>query len=292
MPARSRKTKKTRKPTFVFKGTVQKLKSATMSAVPVDDRTIVVSVDQIISAPAILSKLAGQKITVRLSSRKKIKPGQEIIFHTVSWIYGDSIAVQSLSEEPVKSSHMTMLAAVSDPIDQHTQQVKQDRFDKADLVVSGKVVSVRLPSEPAGAKKTKGAGPSLVAQTTMRKPVSEHDPKWREAVVEVADVHKGSHGKKQVVVRFPASTDVMWYHAPKFQPGQQGFFMLQKSGPTTGKTKPGKAAGKVASSVAAMASEAEGAEAYTAMDPEDFQPLTESGGVKSILESTAEKEKP
>src|SRR5437016_2865225 len=142
MPARSRKMKETRTPTFVFKGTVQKLKSATMSAVPVDDRTIVVNVAQIISAPPNLSKLAGQKITVKLSSRKKIKPGQEMIFHAVSWIYGDSIAVQSLSEEPVKASHMTMLAAAADPVDQHAQQVKQDRFDQADLVVSGKILAV------------------------------------------------------------------------------------------------------------------------------------------------------
>ena len=31
----------------------------------------------------------------------------------------------------------------------------------------------------------------MAAMAVRRRPVSEHDPKWREAVLEVADVHKG-----------------------------------------------------------------------------------------------------
>jgi hypothetical protein len=37
--------------TFVFKGTVQATASATMKAVTVDDRTAIVTVDQVIEAP-------------------------------------------------------------------------------------------------------------------------------------------------------------------------------------------------------------------------------------------------
>jgi len=293
MPAKSRKPKQSTKPTFVFKGTVQRIKSATMKQVPVDDRTVIATVDQILEAPQNLAKLAGQKITVRLSGRQKVKPGQEMIFHTISWIYGDSVAVQAISQEPVKASHMSLLGAVADPVEQHHQRVKRERFDQADLVVSGKVLAVRLPGASSPTQKMKGVKASVLAQptTTARKPVSEHDPKWREAVVEVGDVHKGTHKQKQVVVRFPASTDVMWYHAPKFQPGQQGFFMLHKPQARAAESKGARKPAKKGEAAALIAPEVGEPDVYTALDAADFQPFNEPGGVKTLIESASDKNK-
>ena len=54
MPATRSKTTQAQKPTFVFKGTIKKLKSATMKGVPVDERTLVVTVNQVIEAPPAL----------------------------------------------------------------------------------------------------------------------------------------------------------------------------------------------------------------------------------------------
>ena len=288
MPASLNKNTEVVTPTFVFKGTVKKLKSATMKDVPVDDRTAVVTVDQIIEAPADLADYNGQDITVQLGGRQKIKTGQELIFHTVSWIYGDSIAVRSLSQEPVKDSHAAMLSSGVDPAERRAQREQQEHFQTADLVVSGKVVAVRLPDEAA--QTVKGAGVVASEQPPSR-PISEHDPKWREAVVQIDDVHKGVHKQKQVVVRFPASTDVMWYGAPKFHPGQQGFFMLHKTQagkPTTRRVK--KRSGKRAATEAVAAGPEVGAtETYTALDQMDFQPYHEPGGIKTIIESEAAK---
>ena len=285
MPASQSKTEPAPKPTFVFKGTIKKLKSATMKDVPVNDRTAIVTVDQIIEAPPGLADYNGQDITVQLSGRTKVSVGQEMIFHTISWMYGDSIAVQALSQEPVKSSHTAMLAAASDPAERHVQRRTRERFDDADLVVSGKVVAVRLPAETAqGLRGTSAAASDQIPGG----PVSEHDPKWREAVVEVDDVHKGSHKKKQVVVRFPASTDVMWYGAPKFHPGQQGYFMLHKTEAEKPKGKQTKRRSKPAVTAAA-GTEVATAKAYAALDPMDFQPYHEPGGIKTIIESEAIK---
>ena len=270
----TRKTAQIQKPTFIFKGTIKKLKSATMKEVPVDKNTAVVTVDQVIESPADLAGYDGQDLTVQLSSMHKV--GEMLIFNTVSWLYGESIAVRSLNEEPIKPSHSAMLAAVGDPVERRRQREQREHFDDADLVVSGKVVSVRLPSdEPLAAK---GA---VATSNTRRKPVSEHDPKWREAVVEVDDVHKGDHKKKQVVIRFPASNDVMWYNAPKFHPGQQGHFMLTKAKPDES-TKT-KKAGKEAAAAAAAA--ATPTDTYVALDPLDFQPYSEPGGIKTIIDS-------
>ena len=165
MPASLNKNTEALTPTFVFKGTVKKLKSATMKDVPVDDRTAVVTVDQIIEAPADLADYNGQDITVQLGGRQKIKTGQELIFHTVSWIYGDSIAVRSLSQEPVKDSHAAMLSSGVDPAERRAQREQQEHFQTADLVVSGKVVAVRLPDEAA--QTVKGAG-VVASETAVR----------------------------------------------------------------------------------------------------------------------------
>jgi hypothetical protein len=118
-------------------------------------------------------------------------------------------------------------------------------------------------------------------------PVSEHDPDWREAVVEVNEVHKGSAKKKQIVVRFPASTDVMWYAAPKFHPGQQGYFMLHKEEAQT--SKPKRAKKSVGKSAAIM--EAGTKEVYTALNPADFLPYNQPGGIKTIIETQSVKDK-
>jgi len=118
MPANSRKTDPSSQPTFVFKGTVQELKSATMKEVPISARTIVVSVDQVLEAPKNLAKLGGHRITVQLSGKQKARVGQEMIFYTQGWMFGHSIAVQSLNEEPIMQSkaHAALLSRGGDPV--------------------------------------------------------------------------------------------------------------------------------------------------------------------------------
>jgi hypothetical protein len=193
MPASPGRTSQIQKATFIFKGTIKKLHGTTMKEVPVTPRTIVVTVDQIIEEPPDLAGYDGQGITVQLSGRQKVHVGEEIIFRTTGWMYGESIAVRSLSEEAVKSSDTPLLRPGVDPIERSAQREKRQHFDRADLVVSGKVVDVRPPAE-----SSKG----VTASTTTRiGPISEHDPEWREAVIQVDEVHKGSHKLKQVVVR-------------------------------------------------------------------------------------------
>jgi hypothetical protein len=106
--------------------------------------------------------------------------------------------------------------------------------------------------------------------------VSEHDPKWREAVIEVAETHKGTFAKRQVVIRFPASTDVAWRRAPKFKAGQEGYFMLHQS------TQAASGRG------ARKRSEASPDPSYSVRDPHDYQPYSEPGGIKSIIDSESD----
>jgi hypothetical protein len=259
---KSRSEELAEKAKFVFQGTVQKLKATTSAEVPSSDRTVVVRVDRVVHAPDSLADYAGQEITVQLAPGEKVKAGQTFVFYTNGWVFGDSIAVQSVGHEEAKP---TMMAALSshpnDPVRSLETREAITQASNADLIVTGRVAAVRLPGQEALARATAMAS----GRTSER--ISEHAPLWQEALIDVDEVHKGSHRRKQVVVRFPSSTDVRWYKAPKFQPGQEGVFMLHKE------QLPGGRAMAAAIGV--------GPEEYTALDPADVQPLDELPRIRS-----------
>jgi hypothetical protein len=223
MPTGSKAQALARDARFVFVGTIQRLRAATMDDVPLDDRTAIVRVDQIVHAPDVLAQYTGHDITVRLGGRGRVREGMQATFYTSGWLFGDSIAVESFAHEEVRQ----MAAAAQDagdPVHRLRLKETQARFDAAPVVVSGRVTSVRMPAD-------------VVAATAVRArraaepigPISEHDPDWRIADIQVDEVHKGSVANDTVSVRFPSSQDVMWHDAPKFHPGEEGVFMLHRT---------------------------------------------------------------
>lgn len=270
MVAKAKRKAPDQEANFVFRGTIKQLKAVNVKQAPVSDRTAIVTVNQVLDAPANLQGYTGQDITVELSSARNVTSGERMILHTTSWLSGETIAVKSLFEEPDKGA-----AATTHHVDaaaKRDQRKTSEHFDDADLVISGKVIEVRLPKDSgATSKKTAAAGNQPL------KPVSEHDPKWREALIEVDQVHKGKPTKRRVVVRFPSSTDVAWRRAPKFQAGQQGYFMLHKAGASTGPQGSASKKAKPASD-----------QTYAVHEASDFQSYTEPGGIKSLIEPESE----
>jgi hypothetical protein len=267
-----RQTNESQPATFVFKGTVKKLNSATMKDVPLSDRIAIVTVDQIIEAPPDLAGYAAQKITVELSGHEKVGIGQQLVFHATGWMFGDGVAVRSLKEEPVEKRDEASAGTTEDAVELHAENLKRSHFEDADLVVSGKVVAVRLPVETdPGRKRTSAVAPG---------PITEHDPNWREAIIQVDEVLKGTHQEKQIVVRFPASSDVRWHGTPKVEAGQHGYFMLHQA----------KAA-KPASKGARIDARDTVTSGYQVLDLSDFQPFDEPGGIRTLLASESTKRK-
>jgi hypothetical protein len=72
-----------------------------------------------------------------------------------------------------------------------------------------------------------------------------------------------------MIVRFPLSRDVAWVSAPKFEPGQQGIFILRKD--------------EVSGATAAVG--AYKADVYTCLKPGDWLPMTEEARVRSLLKN-------
>jgi hypothetical protein len=255
MPASSSVEELSQRANFVFHGRVKKLKAASMPGVKITDKTAIVTVDEILHGPELLSGYAGKDITVQLSGSQKVKLGQEAIFFTNPTTYGEGIEVESLGHRPVETAAPTLRAArgtTNDPVQNLANRDMKARFDSSDLVISGRVNSVSLPG---GSDEDEGS-------------LSEHNPLWRDAVIEVKAVHKGSYSGKNIVVRFPSSEDIKWNASSKFHVGQEGFFMLRKE-----EIKARRAAGRAAKS----------AEAYTALSPFDFQPSNEEGGIKTLI---------
>jgi len=264
MPASSKADALAQQGRFVFKGTVQKLRASTLPDIKDKSGTVIVRVDEIIHAPEELSYFSGHDITVQLSGKKKVKVGEQNVFHTNGWLFGDSIAVVSLRQEAVGkiSAALNMAMTTGDPVKNLLTRDMKERFESADLVVSRRVTSVRMPTD------TLSAVDSAADPLT---PSSEHDPMWHEAVINIAAVHKGDGDQKTVTLRFPSSEDVMWHRAPKFKPGQDGIFMLQKS-----QIKEHAASADSAGAI-------ETVEAYTAFSPVDFQPHSNPEDASTLI---------
>src|SRR3989441_923334 len=105
------------------------------------------------------------------------------------------------------------------PASPRTVVVRVDQvLERAAMVVAGRVEQVR---------------PAELARAPARpKRISEHDPDWQEAIIQVEDGIKGAQAGERVVVRFPGSPDVAWVGTPKFAVGQEGTFLLHKDSTT------------------------------------------------------------
>jgi hypothetical protein len=235
---------------FVFRGTVLQRGTATMAEVEVSDDTIVARVDEILHGADIVRDFAGEAITVQLTSGQSVTEGEDYIFHTNGWLFGTSIAVIAVAVEPASDdAAQQMRAAVSSAPAQRAKA----RAARADLVVSGEVTQVTQVARPPGT------------------PISEHEPQWQEAVVRVHHVARGARGRRpgNVTIRFAASRDVRWAHAPKFGVGQEGVWMLGDKSKEGGALRAAAAVPK---------------DQYLVVEPEDFYPKEAAARVLSQIE--------
>src|SRR6059036_2907960 len=185
---------------IIFIGTVTHVGAVAVPEVPPSDRTVVVLVDQVLEKPAPVALTAGDSVTVETARAGSLKAGIQATFYTTGWIFGRGVAVREVGHEPGQSP------------------VVKAHIQRAAMVVAGRVEQVR-PAE-------------LAAAPARPKRITEHDPDWQEAIIQVEDGIKGAKAGEQVVVRFPGSPDVAWVGTPKFAVGQEGTFLLHKDSTT------------------------------------------------------------
>jgi hypothetical protein len=235
---------------MVFRGTVLQHGAATMAEVPASESTVVVRVDEILHGSDVVRDFEGQPITVQLGEGQTLADGAEYIFHADGWLFGASIAVVAVAVEPASGVATERRRAA---ISARPAQAVKARASRAEMVVSGQVTQITRVPRPPGA------------------PISEHEPEWQEAVVQVEHVAQAPRGRRpgSVTIRFAASRDVRWARAPKFSVGQEGLWMLGD------KTKEGTAL-RVAAAVPK--------DQYLVVEPEDFYPKESALRVLSQIE--------
>jgi hypothetical protein len=226
-----------RQANVIVEATVVRLHAVNVSAVPASDSTLVVKVGRVYEAPRSIAGLAGAEITVFSGDPSALRVGDRIVLFARTWLAGDHIAVHEVGRLPgsVPADLTRRLAAARRG---DGDQDLRARLAGADVVVRGRVSAVR----PAPREPSRG--------------VSEHDPFWQEAVVQVAAVLKGDAALKEVVVLFPGSRDIAWVNAPRFTGGQEGVWILKRDDEARG---------------------------FTALDPLDFQAATELARVRRLL---------
>jgi len=253
---------------FIFRGTVVRSNAATMASVPVTAQTAVVRVDEVVQAPPALGGYVGREITVQLAGRQKVKDGQQAVFYTNGWLYGESLAVRAVGHLPVPRAQPTLAAASPEPARNLRTRDLKERISTADVIITGKVASVGVPRAEAG------GAVALAEESETRGPISEHDPQWREAVIQVEAVEKGSPATQNLVVRFPSSTDVRWFRSPKFEAGQEGVFMLQKTDvPASAFARNAAPGGEVEQ------------DSYTATDPVDVVSKEQLADIRTLIQA-------
>jgi len=197
---------------FVFKGTVTKLNAATLPQIRATASTVVVKVDEVVHAPpATMEDYRGKEVTVLLERPGTVRTGEQFVFFTRSWMLGSSIAVREVGRTEPESDVSITRRRVAEAHAKVADNKLQNRLTDAELVVAGRVSAVR----PA---------PENIRQGS----VSEHDPEWWEAVIQIESVLKGQINEPNLVVLFPSSRDVMWESAPKFREGEEGTWLLRR----------------------------------------------------------------
>jgi hypothetical protein len=286
MPSIALNEELARQAQFVFTGTVRELKAANVDEIRKTERnrTVIVKVIEVLQAPEIFSDYAGREVTVKLAEGEKVKAGERVTFYTTAWIFGENLAVESIGHEAAAPAARSRAAARNAPTDSPAEalanQRVMERLETADAVVMGTVTKIRKP------RLTRTGARSLAADADSvptRRPITEHDPNWREAVIEVAGAEKGEMRRKNVVVRFPDSDDVRWHKAPKFRAGQKGVFILHR---TLSASPRGPRPAAVLTNDEADTVE----EVFTALHPADVQPLKQRKEIRALIQSLGQGE--
>jgi hypothetical protein len=201
---------------IIFVGTVERPGASNVSLVPSSGKTALVRVREVLDAPATMGDLRGKVLTVLLVKEGSAQAGQEAIFFTNGWMYGENVAVREVAEIP-GSDREALRSAITSERQKVRDEELAGRLRSATLVIAGQVRSVKPLAK------------------TERGTRGEHDPEWWQAEIAVASAIKGRAPGKTVTAFFPASLDERWLLTPKLQEGQSAVFLLQ---PYQGKDLP------------------------------------------------------
>lgn len=268
--------------TLIFTGKVVALGSNVGSVKP-SDNPITVEVERVESgndeALKKFGRLIGKQVTVIVNpsfkAGPKLKPGVSAVFFVNPLLYEKNMA---LTAEAVADTQTVkdLAKQLRAEIEEFKKKPLNDALKNADKVVSGIVVEVRpLPDEKLAQLQSVANGRYLY---------SEHSPRWREAVIRVQSMLKGSPAEKTIIVIFPSTDDRMWAEAPKCTVGQSGTWLLHIGAQLAGD--------RAKILLTPEQFHGQSITAYTSLRPEDFQPKDPAGNNEKLIGEMLKKSNP
>jgi hypothetical protein len=204
---------------LAFTGTVEKVNASTVPDLPVDDRTVVVRVGEVLHVPEAIDLQGGSTVTVQLAEQLPLMaPGEEATFFANGLAYGDELAVaeagRSSPEDAAPTARLAGLDAGVTPVRAAAAELAQDRVvehaREADAIVRAQVVAL--------------------AMVPTTGPPHEHDPQWWIATLRTDLVAKGDvEAGDEVAVLYANSLDVRVRDRPKPKAGQGGLWLLHRT---------------------------------------------------------------
>ena len=239
---------------FVFEAEIQNLGGSTAAGYTASGPTAVVRITKILKSTRTLAGYEGQQVTVELQDPVSLAAGQSAVFFTEGVHYGEGVVVREVGNAPPQPELPSLVASAVQAREDHalTQRIAQ-----ADLIISG-VASAPAPYPRVVTPTATGVAPSAAAF----RPISEHDPMWWQATVNVDSVEKGMHTGATKTILFPSSMDIAWYQAPKVKEGDRGVWLLHNRD-VRGRSVP----------------------AHAIVHPLDFQPMEAQERVRTLLRS-------
>jgi hypothetical protein len=194
---------------FVFKGKILALGS-TLTGDDNADNLGVLQVTEVIALPETMNGLRIEQVTLRFKNTGDFREGDEMLFFTSPYYYGETIAADLSSALPATDKLFTdlKLKEYAGMIQQAESDRKiADMLKTARIVAEGRVIAVRD-------MEYKGRG------------LTEHDPLWKIAEIRVTGDLKGGTGKETLQVLFPSTMDVAFEGVPKLRVDDSGIFVL------------------------------------------------------------------
>lgn len=199
---------------FGFVGKIEQLGATTMSDVPVDDHTAVVTIEWVLHSPAAFAGWAGTRVTLQLASEDDLPSvGERAAFFANGLAFGESALLEEVGRCSIEElrPHIDAAAEAGDarPLDALRRELEDSGLREhaagADAVVAGRVLKLESALTP---------GPS------------EHDPDWWRATIDVHHVEAGDLEPGELVVAYPNSLDVRWHRVPKPKASAEGVWIL------------------------------------------------------------------
>ena len=207
---------------IVVLGTVTRVEASEEPLLAPSPATVVIRIDKMYASSELAGDQTGRTATVILSQTGSVKVGSQALFFGNPRFLGKTITIADEGELPAPPADQARPSqALAQGIQARRDAPLRARLASAVMVLRGTVEKVRpLVEAEARGKRTRER--------------DEHDPDWQVATVRVTSALRGAPNGAAVLVVFAASRDIMWFRAPKLQPGETVMILGQR--PREGET--------------------------------------------------------